>query len=161
MSLDACVFCNCYEAGKVTTLPPQPQLVYIDPATGQVSLRWEESGADQRLFYDWLASACEHGPLGQLISHRLGNIALIAFLRGLFEQTPERFPALLSKVVYNGVHGGDTLNLADVEALAAEMSPLHTLHCADASEEGFLRNFEMQMLELIQAAVSVRKPIVF
>jgi|HubBroStandDraft_5_1064220.scaffolds.fasta_scaffold456738_1 hypothetical protein len=161
MSLDACVFCNCYETGKVTAPPPQPELVYIDMATGQVSLRWDESGADRRLFFDWLASACDHGPLGQLISCRLGNLGLIAFLRGLFEQAPQRFPTLLSKVVYNGVHGGDTLSLADAEVLAAEMLAVHTLHCVDPSEESLLRSFETQMLDLIQAAMSVRKPIVF
>jgi len=161
MGLDACVFCNCYETGKVKAPPPQPELVYVDPTTGQVSLQWEKTGADQHLFDDWLASACAHGPLGELVSHRLGNIALIAFLRGLFQVTPERFPILLSKVVYNGIHCGDILSLADVEDLAAEMSVVHTLHCTDVSQEGLLRNFEKQMMDLIQGTRSVRKPIVF
>lgn len=161
MGLDACVFCNCYETGKVEVPPPQPELVYIDPTTGQVSLRSEESGADQYAFFDWLASACEHGPLGELVAHRLGNIALVAFLRGLLEQSPQRFPTLLSKIVNNGVHGGDTLSLTDIEGLAPEMLAVHSVHCTDASEEELLRNFEMQMMDLIQAAKSVRKPIVF
>ena len=141
MGLDACVFCDCYEVGKVKARPPQPDLVYIDPATGQVSLRWEQPGADQRRFIDWLGSACEHGPEGQLVSHRLGNVALIGFLRGLFEGTPERFPTLLSKVVHNGIHAGDILSLTDVEDLAAEMLAVHAVHCSDASQEDILRNF--------------------
>ena len=30
MGLNARVFCNCYETGKVETPPPQPDLVYVD-----------------------------------------------------------------------------------------------------------------------------------
>jgi hypothetical protein len=88
-------------------------------------------------------------------------MALIGFLRGLFQETPERFPTLLSKVVYNGIHGGDILTMSDVELVAAEMSAVHALRCADDSDEALLREFEGQMLDLIQGARSVSKPIVF
>jgi len=161
MSLDAVVFCDCFEKGRVRTRPPQPELVYIDETTGQVLLRWDAPGADQHRFYDWLASACEHGPMGELVSHRLGNVALIAFLRELFSKTPGHFSILLSKVVYNGVHGGDRLDLQDVERLATEMASMHALHCLDANEEEVLRRFEAQMLDLIRAVRSVGRPIVF
>ena len=125
MGLNAWVFCDCYEMGKVKTPPPQPELVYVDTITGEVSLRWEEEGADQHSFYEWRSAACAHGPIGCLVSHRLGNISSIGFLRELFQETPERFPTLLSKVVYNGSHGGDELMLADVEAVAVEMPAVH------------------------------------
>ena len=161
MALDACVYCNCYETGNAKTPPPQPDLVYVDPISGEVSLLCEAEGADEDRFFEWRSSACEHAPSGQLVSHRLGNIALIGFLRGRFEETPERFPTLLSKVVYNGTHLGDTLTLSDVEQLATEMSAVHALHSSDDSDEALLRQFERQMLELIRAARSVSKPIVF
>jgi len=161
MALDACVYCDCFETGKVKTPPPQPELVYVDPETGAVSLRWDAPGADQHLFNDWRASACEHGQFGELVSHRLGNIALIGFLRALLQNTPERFPTLLSKVLYNGTHICDVINLPDVELLAGEMPAVHALHCGDAEEEVLLRNFEKQMTDLIQAAKSAGKPIVF
>ena len=151
MGLNAWVFCDCYEMGKVKTPPPQPELVYVDTITGEVSLRWEEEGADQHSFYEWRSAACAHGPIGCLVSHRLGNISSIGFLRELFQETPERFPTLLSKVVYNGSHGGDELMLADVEAVAVEMPAVHELHCSDESYEAYLREFESQMLDLIQS----------
>lgn len=161
MGLHACVYCDCYETGRVNAPPPQPELVYVDPESGGVSLRWEEPGADQHRFYEWLASACEHGPIGQLVFHRLGNIASIGFIRALFRATPGRFPTLLSKVVYDGVHGGDALSISDVEKLLPEVSGVHTLHCADDSDEAVLRKFEARMMELTQAALKVRKPISF
>ena len=161
MGLDASVFCNCYELGGVRTPPPQPELTYINEETGQISLRWDEPGADQHRFYDWLASACQHGPLGQLVRHHLGNIPRIGFLRGLFEKTPEHFPLLLSRVLYNGIHCGDFLNLADVESLGVEIALVSTVHCSDPNEEEMPRTFDVQMAELIQGSTSVRKPIVF
>ena len=161
MALDACVYCNCYETGNAKTPPPQPDLVYVDPISGEVSSFCEAEGADQHRFFEWLSSACKHAPSGQLVSHRLGNIALIGFLRGRFEEIPKQFPTLLSKVVYNGTHLGDTLTLSDVEQLATEMSAVHALHSSDDSDEALLRQFERQMLELIRAARSVSKPIVF
>ena len=161
MGLDACDYCNCYELGKVKTPPPQPDLVYVDPISGEVSLRWEEEGVDEHGFFKWLSSACEHGPSGELVSHRLGNISRILFLRGLVQETPERFRTILSKVVYNGVHAGDMLLLSDIEQVADEMSAVHALRCSDDSNEAFLPEFERQMLELILAAKTVSKPIVF
>jgi hypothetical protein len=68
MGLDACVYCNCYETRRVRRLPPQPELIYVDDKTGEVALRWDAPGADQHRFFEWLASACEHGPLGELVS---------------------------------------------------------------------------------------------
>jgi len=68
---------------------------------------------------------------------------------------------LLGKVVYDGTHGGDLLNLQDVEDLAVEMDAVHALHCPNLRDEELLRNFETQMIDLIRASRSVRKPIVF
>jgi len=161
MGLDACVYCDCYESGKVRTPPPQPELVFIDEKTGEVALRWDAPGADQHRFYAWLTSACEHGPNGELVSHYLGNIARIGFLRGLLENAPNQFPILLSKVLYSGTHAGDCLTLEDVGSLDAEMTSMRALQCADADEEKYLRTFEAQMTDLIQGARRVRKPIVF
>ena len=160
MSLSAWVSCDCYETGKMKTPPPQPELVFLDPETGAVHLQWEEQGADSRGFHAWLQSACEHGPLAHLVSHHLGNIARIRFIRELFEQTPERFPTLLSKVVYNGVHDG-ILSLREVEDVAHELLAVRALHCSDPVCEEVVREFEVQMSELVEASRKVHKPIVF
>jgi hypothetical protein len=160
VGLNASVYCNCYKLSKVRTPPPQPDLTYTEE-TGQVWLKWDAPGADKCAFYAWLESACEHGPLGQLVRHRLGNIAGVARLRGLLGWTSEQFPVLLSKVLYDGTHCGDFLSRADIENVATEMELVHTMHCANSDEEGLLRTFETQMMELIQGARTTGNPIVF
>ena len=121
MGLDAAVYCDCYEAGKVRNPPPQPELVYVDE-NGQVSFKWDAPGADQFAFYDWLRNACEHSPMSQqLVSHRLGNIARVGFIRTLLSVSAELFPILLTKVIYDGSHAGDSLSMADVERIRPEL----------------------------------------
>jgi hypothetical protein len=159
VGLDATVYCDCFEKGKVRKPPPQPELVYVEPS-GQVSLKWDASDADQDKFYDWLADSCEHGPLGELISRRLGNIALIGFLRELLAETPERFPILLAKVLYDGGHSGDYLTLDEVDYLATEIELLKGIH-RSGTDDSLIRHFELQMSELVEASRSVRKPIAF
>ncbi len=160
MGLNARVYCDCYEKGKLRKPPPQPELVYVEPS-GERCLRWDSPEADQHAFYDWMREACEHGPLGELVSHRLGNAALVGFLRGLLSDAPDRFPVLLAKVVYEGAHSGDFLCPDDVERLLPEIDCLQGIHRDDQSEEDLIRGFERQMRELTAAALSVRKPIVF
>jgi hypothetical protein len=99
--------------------------------------------------------------MGQLVSHRLGNIALIGFLREILSQTPEGFPVLLTKVVHDGVHSGDCLSLDDVEHLRPEIDRLRGIHRHDQSAEDLIRGFERQMSDLIEAAQQVPKPICF
>jgi hypothetical protein len=160
MGVDASVYCDCYEKGRVRKPPPQPELVYVD-AFGQRCLKWDDPRADQIGYNLWLTEACEHGPMGELVSHRLGNAATIGFLRELLAETPERFPVLLAKVVYDGVHAGDSLSVDDVERLCPEIDRLRGIHSHDKSDEDRIRDFERQMSDLTEAARRVQKPIVF
>ena len=143
LGLDASVFCNCYETGKTRCAPPQPELVYVDDV-GQVQFKWDAPRADQRRFYDWLANACEHGPMGQLVSHRL-----------------DKYPVLLAKVVYNGTHGGDHLSEHDARELVPEIGALRLVRCGNPEEQELLRGFAAQMAELVTASIAIGKPIVF
>ncbi len=99
--------------------------------------------------------------MGELVSHRLGNVALIGYLRGILSETPEGFPLLLAKVVQDGVHSGDFLSLDDVEHLGPEIDRLRDIHSRDQSAEDLIRGFERQMSDLIEAAQQVQKPICF
>jgi hypothetical protein len=156
MGHDACVYCDCYERGRLRTPPPQSELVYVDEC-GQVV---DAPGADVEAFDAWAATACEH-PGGELIHHRLGNIALIEFLRAELSRSRGGFPILLNKVVYDGTHCGDHLDLPTVGFLGAEINSMRSLHCEDSEEEELLRTFERQMEELVAASLAVRKPIAF
>ena len=160
MGLDACVYCDCYEKGLMRTAPPQPELVYVDE-NGQVSLKWEIPGADQHAFYSWLEEACDHGPLGEIVSHRLGNISGIGFLRHLLSQTEKCFPVLLAKVIYSGAHAGGALSLDEAASLRPELDRLREVRCQDAGDERFVRRFERQMSELVEVSLKIGKPIVF
>jgi len=140
--------------------PPQPEFVLLEE-NGGLTLDCDQPGVDQEAFNRWRATACEHGQWGELVSHRLGNITLITFLRELLSTQPQRFPILLSKVLYNGVHCGDFLSSAEVGLLAIEVERLKEIHAVQESDEPFVRHFELQMRELAEAAQSVGKPIAF
>ena len=68
---------------------------------------------DISAFSEWSFTACQH-ETGELISHRIGNLAGVAFLRGGRGQRPELLPILLKKVFYSGPNCGDCLGLDDV-----------------------------------------------
>lgn len=160
MGLDATVYCDCYESARVRRPPPQPDLVYVD-GNGQVCLKWDAPGADQNAFYDWLHTACDHGPMCELVSHRLGNAARVGFLRSLLSNSAATFPVLLTKVLFDGTHAGDSLDVNDIERLAPEITHLSAVHGPDRNGEEIIRRFQTQMTELVQAAQRVKRPIVF
>lgn len=160
MGLDAVVYCDCYEKGRTRRPPPQPELVYVDQ-NGQVSLEWDAVRADQNAFFDWLKDACDHGPMGELVSHRLGNLGTIGTIRSLLADSGQDFSIFLTKVVHNGAHAGDWLSSSDVEQLGAEIQRLSTVHADDELGESILRQFEQQMSELVAAAMRTQKPIAF
>jgi hypothetical protein len=117
-------------------------------------------GADIFAYDQWREHGCEH-VRGKLISYRIGNVALVGFLRQAVSETPELFPELLSKVLYDGTHGGDFLTVEQVRELNSEVDSLSGLHRRDPQEEMLLRTFEMQLRELVKASLAVSKPIVF
>lgn len=142
------------------TRPPQPDFVYLDEM-GQVSFRWDHPDANQCAFDEWQARAYPHGPRGELLSHRLGNLSLIESLANVLAGSREQFPILLTKVLYDGTHAGDCIQVSDLKALDVELRMLHQVHVSDGSLETLVRDFERQMLELVTAANAVQKPIVF
>src|SRR4051812_36603442 len=106
MSLDAIVWCDCYEKGKLREPPPPGISLVVEP---DGALGYEESpAADFNAWCEWRQHACEH-PVGTLLHRRLGNIGEIGLLRSELQREAGRFPLLLSKVLYSGSHSGDHL----------------------------------------------------
>ena len=68
---------------------------------------------------------------------------------------------LLSRVLYNGVHCGDFIPVAEVPRFLAEVEALTSLHFRDGELESWIREFESRMRDLSGASLAVRKPIVF
>lgn len=159
MGLDACVYCNYFEFGKIKLAPPLPDRIYVLDNGG---LDYRSDDLEQTMMFDrWLKDdACNHRD-GILLHHYLGNMALVSFVRNELERDEEKFPTLLGKVVYRGTHAGDWLDLDTVLRLESELTNLSTVVVNDPNEQHWLDEFGDKLFELIEAAKLVRKPIAF
>lgn len=111
-------------------------------------------------FDAWTVGACEH-PFGMLLHHRVGNIAAVGLIRQKLSRLASRFPFLLTRVVYSGIHSGDFIRVHELSILDLEVRSLSEVECDDALSTELLREFSRQFDELIQAALLVKKPIAF
>jgi hypothetical protein len=155
MSLEARVYCNCIKEGKA--LPhPFPELLAFDE-TGEPTLKGQdEISLELRLTHDkWYHNSCSHS--GRVIEKRIGNIALVARVRGfLQDNSPNGFPLLLKCVVYDGVHSGDWIAARDVPQLMGETRKLQGL-----TSDRVIVEFTNDMMELAAASIATGNPIVF
>ncbi|HEY3965846.1 MAG TPA: hypothetical protein VGM05_14905 [Planctomycetaceae bacterium] len=159
MGLDAVVYCDCLETGRLRELPP-PGCEPIVSRDGSLNCRSNELN-DQLAFDQWLQSrACEHEN-GVLLHHFLGNIATVAALRTELQRLPAQFPIMLTKVIYNGVHAGDCLDASQIAGLKSEILALSDFHGSTPDTDQLLRHFESQMVALVECAQRISKPISF
>jgi hypothetical protein len=158
MGLDAVVYCDCFEKGRLLVDPKATWKVYID-ASGCRSDR-TLTLQDSLAFDQWNLNACEHES-GILLHHRIGNIAAVGLLRCALSEKPELFPITLTKIVYDGTHAGDFIAADQVLTLESELKSLSAFHSIDADIEGWIRFFEDQLRELVEASLRVAKPISF
>jgi hypothetical protein len=87
MGLNAAVYCNCYETGRLRTPPPKSASVYV-AEDGGLACRDVEHFAE---FDEWLESdACEH-KRREALCHYIGNLALVAFLRAELGKSADAF----------------------------------------------------------------------
>lgn len=159
MGLDAVVYCDCFEVGRLRE--PSPPGCNLEVAADG-SLHCGNDELEVKLAFDqWLMDrACEHED-GVLVHHRIGNIALVAALREELARTPQEFPVILNAVLYNGIHCGDFIEYPMLFLLRPEVEALAKVHCAEPHMEQYMREFESQMRELLECALRVRKPISF
>ncbi|MCA1600078.1 MAG: hypothetical protein LC776_00050 [Acidobacteria bacterium] len=161
MSLNAVVYCDCVEKGRLTIPHPHADLLFInetgapdisstDPRDIEAHDRWES------------LRPCEHENFW-LIERWLGNVSLVGSIRELLElnssDPAHDYPVLWSKVIYDGSHSGDFLPNDTVQQLSAEVDRLNVEnHHDDATPlEELLRKLQ----DLVRASRSVNKPISF
>ena len=159
MGLDAVVYCDCFERGRLRT-PPRPEWgVHVDTEGGRSPATQD---LDEQIAFDaWNSrDACAHED-GVLLHHRLGNITLIGLFRRLLSGQADRLPVIVTKIIYSGTHAGDSLSLEAVEQLGTEVEALAQIHDKDRENDRFLRDFEQQLRELVDCSREVGKPIVF
>ena len=165
MGLDATVWCNCIETGKLKTPHPFPELLIVDKS-GRPDINSDD--IEKEMAHDeWQSSSsCEHDEC-MLAGHYLGNISLVAGLRDWVEKLSDDadvgYPVLRFGVIYSGSHCGDFLNIDDVENLKAEILQLksRSFSVLETEEVQYLQEFLEQMDELIEASLLVNKPIAF
>ena len=161
MGLDAFVFCDCYEKGRLRAPPPAGVTLRVEP---DGSLGRQKDGATLEADLAWdqwhEREACAH-PGGILLHHRLGNISLIGLIRAELQPEPEQFPVLLRKIVYSGSHAGDHLPVEEIPALQRELETLRGFRCSSRRADRFMVAFRDQMSQLVTTALSIGKPIAF
>lgn len=159
MGLDATVYCDCFESGRLKELPPDPSLVYVCD-NGSLDCKSEDSEA-LSAFDEWLQTrACEHED-GALVSHRIGSATHVGLLRRELEKDSKEFPLLLEEVLYSGTHTGDYLSGKEILKLQKELKVLAEFAASSKDSQLFVGEFRAQMEELANAALSVKKPISF
>jgi hypothetical protein len=159
MGLDAVVYCDCFERGRLREPPPPG--CHLSVASDGSVLCGSDDLEVQLAFDQWqLLRACAH-ELGVLMHRRIGNIALVEALGDELRQQAERFPLLLSKVLQNGTHCGDFIPVGQVDQLRPEVDALTSLRCARPQRIAAVREFAQQMRDLIGCALAVGKPIAF
>src|SRR5262249_21388462 len=151
----AAVHCNCIKEGKVTPLP-FPGLLAFDE-TGEPTLKSNDD-IDLKLWLKhdkWYRDSCPHS--GFLVEKHLGNVALVAFVRGFLEgNSPNSFPLLLEQVVYSGVHSGDWVAASEVPRLLTETRRLQV-----STNDPAIIKFANDVIELAEASIATGNPIVF
>lgn len=163
MSLNAVVYCDCIEKGRVTIPHPRPDLLFIDekgapdisstdPLEIEAHDRWES------------LRPCQHEHFW-LIEHWLGNVSLIGSIRALLQQYSSdpagEYPVLWSKVIYDGSHSGDFLTVDAVRELSDEMDRLSSVEHLPTSDTSPLVELLRKLDDLARASQSVNKPISF
>src|SRR5690606_2931247 len=154
------VYCNCYEQGRLREPPPAGVTLSFEE-DGSVGATADDGSLESLMEFDtWYYTRAYEHEAGTLVSHFLGNIALIGLLRHELQRVAAKFPVLLTKVIYNGVHCGDFMPLAEIPDLQQEVGRLENFQCSSWEAEGYVAKFRDQMAELVTAALSVGKPIV-
>jgi hypothetical protein len=161
MGLDAYIYCDCYEKGRLLEPPPGGISLRVE-ANGELARERDDGTLESDLAFDrWQAKrACGHAR-GILLHHRLGNIALIGLLRTELQREPSRFPILLAQVVYSGSHGGDFLALETIPLLQRELESLKEFKGRTQEADNFMSKSRGQLSELATTALSIGKPIAF
>lgn len=155
MGLDASVHCNCVKEGKAQP-HPFPELLAFDE-TGEPTLK-SDGDINLKLWSEhdkWYRDSCPHSDY--LVEKHLGNIALVAYIRGFLEDnSPNSFSLLLERVVYNGIHSGDWVAASDVVQLLTETRRLQGL-----TSDPVILQFTNDVIELAEASIATGNPIVF
>lgn len=165
MGLDAFVFCDCVEKGRLRIPHPYPRLLYIS-SSGSPEIRSNDPAMLQK-HVDWMEmDPCQlkHETL-MMDGDTLGNAGFINEIRERLERTlrpRSQYSVLLTKVLYCGTHTGDHLTIAQVRRLAIELRQLkRVLQGSVAADRRLIIPTINQLERLTRTSLRTMKPIAF
>jgi hypothetical protein len=159
MGLDAFVFCDCFEKGKLREQPPRRELVYVCE-NGRLDCKSDDPKVLEEFDFWIQDQACEHEE-GILTGYNIGNAGFVSQLWDELAHKPSKFPILLNKVLYSGTHCGDFLEKDDILELKKELSLLSKFQVSDSEMNSYIKTLYKQMSNLVECALSIGKPIAF
>jgi hypothetical protein len=167
MGLDAVVFCDCVEKGRLRVQHPYPRLLYI-ARNGSPEIRSKDPGkVDQH--DKWMdLPPCEHEGMMLPGAYR-ASANHISHLNRIFSSVLRKHgkacPVLLGKVLYSGTHCGDHLAMRDVRMLSNELDRLKEAILSATALSGedtrLGASAIRELRELVKIALSTNKPIAF
>jgi len=125
---------------------------------GEPFLAWEQGVSESQwaLHEQRSKQGCPHED-GYLVFKHLGNVGSIAPVRAYVEPLAKaHFPLLSETVVYSGIRGGDSITAQIVDVLLKEVQFLR-----EGTSDRDIKKFAADMIELCEASVRTRNPIVF
>jgi hypothetical protein len=167
MGLDAVVFCDCVEKGRLRVPHPYPRLLYI-AGNGCPEIRSKDPAKIEG-HENWMnLPPCAHEGMMLPGSYR-GNMMhvsnLYRILSSALKKHGQACPVLLGKVLYSGTHSGDHLGVRDVRMLLNELDRLkEAMPEATALSSDDARRIALAvkgLRRLVKAALAVNKPIAF
>lgn len=90
-----------------------------------------------------------------LATKRIGNVERVDFLRDLATVSLGSKSMVVSKMLYNGTHSGDSLAVADLDQLSRELLLL------EGAPEQEMKAFGRDMLEMVRIARQYERPLCF
>ena len=158
MQLQATVFCDCFERGRLLVQPHPEWHVEVDD-TGRRHRSTPRAGADDLdAEEEWTWSACEH-PGGKLATAALGSDDGIRHVRERIAPHAATFPILVAILRQDVSPWEKFVAPSQLEALIAEAMRLGNIQ--GARRDGHLRHFEDELRRMIEAALPARRPIAF
>jgi hypothetical protein len=163
MGLNAVVYCDDVENGRLRIPHPLPHLLVI----GEAGCPTISSDDLQDLFLhdQWeVKRPCSHEHFW-LVEQWLGNARLISRISDSIAEMSKdpsvEYRVLWSKVVYSAVHSGDYLKVEEVAELKNEVIRLKNVKQVIEEDQSYLSSFLSKLENLIEASLRVKKPISF
>jgi len=157
MKLQAYVFCNCFEQGRVKRPPPNPEIVGV--LTNGDNRCFRPTPAQYQAYESWRLNACRHkygtvtgGELGHRLPREVLHRAMLPHRR--------TFPIFVRKVLGCKPHTRFShLTLKQVAKLQDALARLKKIHLSGRKLETELRCYCTQMRRLVRAALKYQQPI--